>query len=187
MAAELPRPGVEVIQVFRTVSPTVVTPTLVPAVVGACKQVVDVLVPSASGSNQLNSAAAISLPGAILATPGTGNPVVYTGLNGLDLVLSINNGPDITIGFVGASLSPSSIVAQILAQFLLDGVTEASAETYGANSFRIFTVGKGEFQTLEVMLGTDVTVLTTFGLKRGQVFAGATSYAQDIQTITLAD
>jgi hypothetical protein len=39
--AELPRPGVEVIQEFSTTSPTVITPTLVPFVTGPAKEIVE--------------------------------------------------------------------------------------------------------------------------------------------------
>lgn len=40
--AELPRPGVEIIQEFRAASPTVLRPTLVPCVVGVAKEIVEV-------------------------------------------------------------------------------------------------------------------------------------------------
>jgi hypothetical protein len=43
MAAELPRPGVEVVQEFAAVSPTIVTPTLVPCNVGPFFEVIEVL------------------------------------------------------------------------------------------------------------------------------------------------
>ncbi len=42
MAAELPRPGVEIIQEFRAASPTIVRPTLVPFICGAAKEIVEV-------------------------------------------------------------------------------------------------------------------------------------------------
>ncbi len=51
--AELPRPGVEVIQEFRATSPTILRPTLVPFVCGAAKEIVEVT--SADGT--LNAAA----------------------------------------------------------------------------------------------------------------------------------
>ena len=41
MAAELPRPGVEVIQEFSTVAPTVIQPTLVPFVTGPAKEIIE--------------------------------------------------------------------------------------------------------------------------------------------------
>jgi hypothetical protein len=42
MAAELPRPGVEIIQEFQAASPTVLIPTLVPFVTGPAKEIVEV-------------------------------------------------------------------------------------------------------------------------------------------------
>ncbi len=42
MAAELPRPGVEIIQEFQSASPTIVRPTLVPFVTGAAKEIIEV-------------------------------------------------------------------------------------------------------------------------------------------------
>lgn len=186
MAAELPRPGVEVIQVFRTVTPTVVTPTLVPCIVGVCKQIVDVLVPSAAGGSQLNPQALVQLPAFFRAAPATGTPAAYTGLDTLQLVLSITNGPDVPIVFSGASLSPSSVVAQISAAFVAAGVTEATVELTPDNlSFRVRTLGVGEFSLLEVRPTTSAAVATAFGIKIGNVFAGATSYAQLYETIPL--
>lgn len=41
MSAELPRPGVEVIQEFSTVAPTVIQPTLVPFVTGPAKEIIE--------------------------------------------------------------------------------------------------------------------------------------------------
>jgi len=43
MATELPRPGIEVVQEFRSTSPTIVTPTLVPCVVAPFFEVIEVL------------------------------------------------------------------------------------------------------------------------------------------------
>lgn len=51
--AELPRPGVEVIQEFRAAAPTTVRPTLVPFVCGAAKEIVEVT----SADSTLNAAA----------------------------------------------------------------------------------------------------------------------------------
>lgn len=41
--AELPRPGVEIIQQFNTASPTVINPTLVPLVTGPAKEIIEFL------------------------------------------------------------------------------------------------------------------------------------------------
>lgn len=179
MAAELPRPGVEVIQVFRTVEPTVVAPTLVPCVVGVCKQIVDVLVASASGSgSQLNPEALISLPG-FLKAAAAGSPAVYTSLDAGDLYLSINGGVASKISFVGTSLTPAAVVAEINAQFAEDGVTEAIAEVSADGTyFTVRTIGVGEFSTVEVTTSTASAILTEFDWVGGYVGAGQSSYAQ---------
>jgi hypothetical protein len=54
--AELPRPGVEVIQEFRAASPTIVRPTLVPFVCGAAKEIIE----ATSADGTLNAAAKLS-------------------------------------------------------------------------------------------------------------------------------
>ena len=181
MAAELPRPGVEVIQVFQSSSPTVVTPTLAPCIVGVCRQEVNVLVPAASGTGQqLNTAAVVPLPAQIDALPGSGSPPVYSGLDGLHLSLSIDNNPAVVTAFAGTVLSPAQVVAQIAAAFTAAGVTAALVETVGTSSFRIRTVGTGQFESLQVLPGTGVTdpaVMTTFGIGPRE-YVGHTGYDQ---------
>lgn len=54
--AELPRPGVEVIQEFRATSPTVLRPTLVPFVTGVAREIVEVT----NTDGTLNAAAKLS-------------------------------------------------------------------------------------------------------------------------------
>lgn len=180
MAAALARPGVEVIQVFRSTSPTVITPTLVPCVVGVCKQIVDVLESASSGSSVINGDALITLPALILAKAATGSPPKYTGLHGLTLGLSVNNGPTVTVTFADAlasGLSPTSIVAQINAALLSAGVLDAVAEVVGTDRFRIRTVGVGEFQTIDVMSGSPA-VLTAIGTAVSLHYAGLSAYDQ---------
>src|SRR3954470_15867507 len=53
MAGELPRPGVEVLQTFKSASPTLIRPTLVPCAVGPAFEVINVL----STDGTLNSKA----------------------------------------------------------------------------------------------------------------------------------
>jgi len=180
MAAELPRPGVEVIQVFRSVSPTVIAPTLPPCCVGVCRQIVDVLSPSASGGSTLNNDALVPLPADFLAVAGIGTPAVYAGLDGLALVLSVNNGPSVTITFTGTPLSPAQVVAQVLAAFSAAGVTAATAEVVGAAQWRLRTVAANEFQSIRVMGSSAPAVLAAFGLGSDKLYSGAGGYAQDL-------
>lgn len=183
MAAELPRPGVEVIQVFRAVSPTVITPTLVPCVVGVAKQIVDVLVPNGTGGNSLNAQALITLPGFFLAKVAPGGPPLYTGLDTLSLVFSVNNGPAITVIFsdpTAAGLSPATVVDQVRRALADAGVTSVAAETVGSTQWRLRTVGVGEFQTIFITAATSAVVATTFGIGIGKTYAGIGLYNQFI-------
>lgn len=178
MANELARPGVEVLQTFRTVSPSIITPTLPPCVVGVCRQVVDAVTSSA-----LNSDALISLPGFILAKAATGTPKAYTTIDGDSLVLSVNGAPNVTIQFSGTSITPAAAVAQILAKFATEGVTEATAETVDDDSFIIYTTAKGDFPSLYVASTTSADIVTAFGVVKGHTYQGQGQYQECSYTV----
>ena len=176
MAAELPRPGVEVIQEFRTVSPTVVTPTLVPCVVGVAKQIVEVLTKSSSGSSSLNANALITLPAFFVAPAGP-----YTGLDTLKLDFSVNNGPAVSITLsdpTAAGLSAASVVAQINDALATAKVTAILAKAVGTNQFELRTVGVGDFQSIKILSTTSPTVASAFHIGIGVVYSGLSQYDQ---------
>lgn len=179
MAAELPRPGVEVIQVFRSVSPTIITPTLVPCVVGVCRQVVDVLEATSSGSTALNNDSIVPLQAQLVAKAAPGNPAQYSGLNGLALVFSVNNAPDITVTFSGVLLTPAQVVAQIRNALGAAGNTTATAEVVGTDSWRLRTFAANEFQSIQISLTSNATVNAAFGIGPGHLYSGASYYSQD--------
>lgn len=187
MAAELARPGVEIIQQFRTVSPSVITPTLVPVVVGVCKQIVNVVQQSAAGASELNTQSNVQLGASAPATPASGSPPAYTGLDGLTLVFSVKNSPDITVEFDGNSLSPASVVAQINDQLLAADVSEAVAQLTDATSWRLHTIGVGPFEQIEIRPGTANGVLSAFGWIVGTVYTGRIAYGQTDLTIPFTD
>lgn len=179
----LPRPGVQVIQQFRAVSPSIITPTLVPCIVGVGKQLVELLVDDGSGGQLLNSDALIQLPAQVLAKAATGGPpVVYSGLDGLALELIVNNAPAVTITFSDPSatgLTPATVVSQINDALTTLGVTSFIAETVGTTQFRIRTIGLGNFQTIVIGSGTDSTTLApAFGIGIGRTYQGLDSYVQ---------
>ena len=176
MAAELPRPGVEVIQVFRSVSPTVITPTLVPCVVGVCRQVVDVLVQNEAGSQELNQESIVPLQAAFVAKAATGSPPKYSGLDSLALVFSVNNAPDITVTFSGALLTPAQVVAQVRNALAAAGNTTATAEVVGEDQWRLRTYGADDNQQIEVKATSAPSVLTAFGIGP-RMYYGASYYA----------
>lgn len=186
MAAQLSRPGVEVIQTFKAVSPTIITPTLVPNVTGVCKQVVEVLVSDGSGGSVLNSQAVIDLPGFALAKAATGTPPKYTGLDGLALVFQVNSSPDITVTFSdpgSVGLTPAGVVAQVQAAMTAAGVTAAVAEAVGTTQWQLRTVGLGQFQSILIKSTSGAAVLTAFGFGGGKTYAGLDAYNQFIVEI----
>lgn len=175
MAAELPRPGVEVIQQFRTVSPTVVTPTLVPCIIGACKQIVDATVQSATGGQIVNTAALVTLPAVAKAIDASGGPPkVYT-LNG-SLKFRINGQPLITAAFISGTYTPTATIAIINAAITAAGEVDAFAEVVG-DGWRLRTVGNGDNQSISIDSTSTAGVLTAFGfLSGGETHFGAGSY-----------
>ena len=187
MAAELPRPGVEVIQVFKSTNPTVITPTLVPCIVGVCRQIVDVLSTTATGGSALNTDAYVPLQACFVAKAATGTPKVYSGLDGLKLVLSLNHGPNVTITFTGAVLTPAQIVATVLAALATAHVTAFTAEEMASTfQWRLRSLAGNEFQNILVvggLGGSDAAVLTAFGLGAQKLFTGSSAYAQSVTPI----
>lgn len=186
MAAELPRPGVEVIQIFRTVTPTVITPTLVPCIVGACKQVVDVLSTSATGAPVLNPQALVPLQASLTAAAAVGVPPVYSSLTGLNLDLSLNNGPLVSVVFGGSPLSPAQVVATVLAALSAAGVTAFTAQVVGTTQWRIISLAANKYQTIDVLASSSAVVLAAFGFAAGRIESGSSFYTQDITDILLA-
>ena len=192
MAAELAQPGVEVIQEFRTVSPTILTPRLVPAIVGVGKQIVDFLVDSGSGSSTINPQALISIPAFFIAKAAVGGPpAVYGGLDGLILAVSLNSGPTVSVTFADPApapgLTPAGVVAQIQKAFTAAGVTAAVVDILGdgATQWEMRSVGVGPFQTIDIKSTTSAAVASAFGIGIGKKYQGVTLYTQRRVTIPM--
>lgn len=184
MAEELARPGVEVIQEFRTATPSIITPTLPPCVVGVAKQIVDVLVSDAAGGTSLNPDALIVLPALAISKAGTGDPVRYTGIGTApnnQLILSVNESPEFTIAFsdpTAFGLTPATVVSQVNTQLATLGVTSLLAETVGDDSWQLKTVGSGEFESILVSTSTSANMADTFGFGLGKTYQGLSQYNQ---------
>lgn len=138
--ATLARPGVEITQVVTAASPTVLTPTLVPCLVGPCFQIVE---PLADGA--LNPQAAVST--AALLRGATAQAGLMN-LSGKSLLLKIN-GVNKTITFptvaVGALFSKQQAVN------VLNGQLEGAVASFGSdNKILITTLVKGGQASLEV-------------------------------------
>ena len=176
MATELLRPGVSVIQEFRTVSPTIVTPTLVPCAVAPAYQVLEALTVDATGTSLLNSDAIASVPAILTAA----NPGDYSGLDGLTLKVRVNNGAVQTFTFsdaTAADLSALQVKDQIAASSPAPVGFGAYVVTVGASSYlQLRSTGTGDGQLLEVLDGTGNTIL---GFDDFYESEGVSNYSQD--------
>lgn len=176
MAAELPQPGVEVVQTFRTVSPTVVTPTLIGSIVGACKQIVSAVVASASGGNQINADAQVVLPAFFNAKAATGSPPQYTMVLG-SLKFSVDHHPTVTVAFAAGATSPATVVDLVNKALVAAEESSAIAETVGTNSWRLRTLGASDFERIDIDATSTAGVLSVFGLETTDSFVGASTYS----------
>jgi hypothetical protein len=173
MTTALLQPGVEVIQEFRTVSPTILTPTLVPCAIAPAFQIVDAMITNAAGSQVANPAAVASVP-AILVSD---NPAPYTGMDGLVLNVVINNGPVQAFTFsdpTSAGLDAGQVCDQIASQSP-NGFGAYVVDVNGTKYVQLRTTASGDGQYLKVAAGAADTVL---GFAAGYQAAGVSKYSQ---------
>lgn len=180
MSVQLPAPGVEIIQEFRASSPSIITPTLIPNVVGVAKQIVGLNVSDGAGGTSLNPDALIQLPAQFTSLAAAGSPPVFGGLNGLFLAINTNNGPTVTVTFVdaGAGLTPATVVSQVLAAFAAQGVTAVTAEVLSGERWQLRTIGAGDFQSIAIASTTSAAVASAFGIGIGKTYRGLTAFNQ---------
>lgn len=189
--SELKQPGIEVLQVFQTESTTIITPTLMPCVLGVCNQVVHVLVDNGSGTYTLNADAKAAAPAYAVFADGPYAPSDFvSGSTGLSLAFSLNKGPELEMQFPAAwadfaDISPQQLVdflnnwfesynfyQSVYARTLGDGVVVRTRET-GDNmqfSFRAPTV-------------VDLPAIAALGIGQGHTFYGFGTYRQRAVTI----
>lgn len=132
--AMLSRPGVDITQVLTPAAPTVVTPGLVPCVVGPCFQIVR---PLADG--RVNGAAKILTAAVLVADSSTAGTVDLSGAT-LNIVVSgLNKTVQFPAVVVGAQYSKAQILSVINAQLV--GLVVA---TYNSNNQLVLkTLAKG--------------------------------------------
>lgn len=172
MATELLRPGVSVIQEFRTVSPTIVTPTLVPCAIAPCFQIIEAYATDANGNAIVNSEAVATVP-AILNS-STAGP--YAGLNGLTLKVRVDGGPTQEVTFTGVtgSLSASQVKDKINAA-TRDGWAAYVRTLNSSTYIQLRTTMAGD-HTLQVLNGDANPVL---GFNNYYTAYGTSAYKQN--------
>ena len=177
MAAELQKPGVVVEQKARKPIPSIVTPTFVPCSLGVCRQIIELFTKSATGAPVVNTDARVETPGAIVASPPSGTPAVYSGLDGESLLFEVNEGATVTVRFVGDALSPASVADAVNKELDQAGVSAARASVLGGlGTWELFTIGTGEHQQIRILSASSPEVLDAFGWGP-HTFTGMRSYA----------
>lgn len=176
MATELLQPGVSVIQEFRTVSPTIITPTLVPCAVAPAFQILEALETDSTGNQVVNSDAVASVPASIESL----NPGDFAGLDGLTLKVSVNGGPAQEFTFAdptALNLSAGNVKDQIAASSPAPVGFGAYVVTKGSSEYvQLRTTGSGDGQLLKILDGTANSVL---GFSEGYEAEGVSTYKQD--------
>jgi len=176
MATELLQPGVSVIQEFRSVSPTIVTPTLVPCAIGPAFQVLEAEAVDATGNKSLNTDALVSAP----ALQTAANPAPFAGLDGLTLNVSVNGGPSQSFTFSDptvANLSAAQVADQINGATTPPAGFAAYAITKGGSVYlQLRTIATGAGQTLKILSGTGNSAL---GYGTNFITEGTSTYFQN--------
>lgn len=151
----LPRPGVKVFTEFRTTTATPIVPQMPACIIGIAKEVVEAV----QNDGSLNPSALIALP-ARVELPYVSTPFQYTGLGGLTLQLSVNNGPTQTITFPASPANPTVEEAKAYIDSLDIPALLVDVDVSGGQKRLVLrTSSTGAFASLAVVGGTSLTVL----------------------------
>ncbi len=167
--ATIERPGVQVIQEFRTSTPTILTPTLPPCVLGPCFQVVEAV----QNDGTLNASSKLRLPARISFKWQATTYSVATE----DLVLSVNNAAPATVPFLAGSspMTAAEVAAHINAELIAGLVAEVETIT-GYDRVVLRTLMTGDNASIEISTGTGASLLASFGLLLGKRDSGRDGY-----------
>lgn len=165
------RPSVQVIQEFRTVSPTILTPTMPACIMGPCFQVIEAV----QDDGSLNAEARIALP-ARIAFAYVSSPFEYTGIGTDAFQVGVNNAAMETVTFpTGPDLTVDQ-VADAINEEEIPGLLAVVEESGSQKRVVIYTTATGENASLEIGSGTASDVRTAFGILVGQRNVGASGF-----------
>ena len=176
--ATLTRPGVEIAQEITAGAPTILTPTLVPCLVGPCFQIVSPL----TEDGALNTGAVVS----VAALLQSDQPLPESlSLSGRTLQLKVNNGQVQTINFP-VTINGEAIDHALTVNTINKQLTGAVAEIIG-DKLNILTNSKGSSQKLELILIADPNVRADTILEldhlQGLVISGQSQYSNISYTV----
>ena len=169
-SAELPKPGVEVIQQFSTTSPTIAAPRLVPCVIGVCRQIIEVT----NSDGTINSDAAVSAPAVANA-----DLAENYNLNGTTISLQVDGGATQTNTIVSTNPSTAAAAALAFNALTWTGVTAyVWVDTAGNNRLQLRTDGAGSARSIR-FIGGDVGSILGWADAVGYTWYGTGTYIQD--------
>lgn len=173
---ELPQPGVEVIQEFTDQTPVVVVPTLVPCVVGVCKEIRELY----ASDGTLNSDILVDGPAIAVAESDESS---YTSMDGLTLQVRITGGVIQTFTMPTGASPPTDMTAQEVAIAInghspppVNFAAYVFTDDAGDKYLELRTLADGEDRTIQIVGGTAVS---KFGWGVGYTFYGLGNYIQD--------
>jgi len=172
---ELPEPGVEVIQEYTDTTPVVVIPTLVPCVVGVCKEIREVT----NSDGTLNTDIVVSGP-AVATDPNDESS--YTAINGETLLLRVNNGvlQTFTMPLAAGNLTAAEVAAAINGHSPppVNFAAYVYEDDAGDNHLQLRTAAEGVDTSIQIIGGTLITSgKVAFG--EGYTYYGVGNYIQD--------
>jgi len=163
------RPGVQVIQEFQTVSPTILVPTMPSCIMGPCVQIIEAV----QDDGSLNSEAQVSIPARFTA-PFVTTYATIAGGNTLEL--SVNNAASVVVTFAAAPTPAEA--ADAINTAAIPGLL-AGVETSGSTSRLVmYTTQKGDNASIRVVAAS-AAVLTELDLTvdyKARGFSGYTNY-----------
>ena len=172
MANTIERPGVQVIQEFRTTSPTIFVPALPACVLGPCFQIVEAV----QDDGSLNPTSQIVTPARI--------PFAFVGATynvGTEtLQVSVNNAAPVTVTFsAGPTLTPVQVADEINTAAIAGLIAEVEV---GTSTSRVVlrTTSTGSNASIQIGSGTSAGALTEFDVLVGYRAVGSIGYTNYI-------
>lgn len=182
MAVEMERPGVQVFQKFKSLTPTILKPQMPACVVGACRQVVEAV----TDTGALDPNSIETVPARLVASWVTID-AGYTSSGAETLYVSVNGAAEETVVFPGTNPTATEIVAAIELAAIPGLIAEV--EVSGTQERVVLrTTGRDSNASIRVGTSTGAFILSTFGIYAGYTYHGASGYSNETKlSIAFAD
>lgn len=170
------RPGVEIIQEFRSTNVSIQTPAMPPCIVGPAFEVVEAVLDDGS----LNAKAQLALPAQIPMSWVSAN---YTFASGLSLYVEVDNAAEAEVPMPAtANPTPEAIVTSVLIA-AIPGLTAVVEESGAQKRVVLRTTGTGDYASLRIGASTLAGLLAPLGVRLGQLATGRLGYTNHLDLV----